>query len=101
MPGVGDKLRTFYVAPEDREPLGRTQHDDAMARSFAETWRDAGREIGAYTYVELGGMPLGGQAAQVLDAVLAESPRRRHRIAWQCSSCARRSAATFVRDSIS
>ena len=70
LPAVKERTRSYYVAPADKEPIGREMDDDPKVREVATEWLSAANEIGAYSYAELGGMPFSGDLYRILGMVL-------------------------------
>ncbi|MGE0869498.1 MAG: M48 family metalloprotease [Kofleriaceae bacterium] len=67
MPGVSDRLRKFYIARPDEEPIGNRTPEDPAARGFGIEWRQYAEEVGPYSSSYLGGYPLaGGMVEEVL-----------------------------------
>lgn len=56
-PGVGERLRKYYWAEEDWEPLGFTMEDDPTARAVAEPWLEAAGAVGPHPRDEFNGLP--------------------------------------------
>jgi len=70
LPVVKERTRSYYVAPDGKEPIGREMEDDPRVREAATAWLSAGNEIGAFSYAELGGMPFSGDLYRILGTVL-------------------------------
>jgi hypothetical protein len=77
-----DRIRKYYVADPDFEPIGFRQADDSTVRAVAEAWRGLASEAGPFMHEALGGLPFGGQGAidrvltGILTAELAAHPER-------------------------
>ncbi|MGE3459386.1 MAG: M48 family metalloprotease, partial [Kofleriaceae bacterium] len=67
--GVSDRLRKFYVASPNNEPLGYEATENAQARTYGETWRLFASEVGPYSTAVLGGFPTDGDIKRAFDHV--------------------------------
>ena len=73
---VGDtklRIRKFYVAGKGGEPIGRFEVDNPTVREYGEGWLAIADEIGIRNDAPLGGLPLGGQIAFILDAAMQQA----------------------------
>jgi hypothetical protein len=75
---VKASFKTFYVAQDGYEPIGRDQDDDPQVREHATRWLAHAGEVGPFSDVELRGLPAGGDLQlvfrHVLQAGLAGNP---------------------------
>lgn len=64
------RIRKYYSAMLGKEPMGREQTDDPDLRYLGEAWIDAASNVGPYSQVELGGLPLSGDLQMLLGAAV-------------------------------
>jgi hypothetical protein len=57
---VAERLRRFYVAPADSEPLGAIQMDHENVHTPMTTWRAMNGFLGAFSDTGLANLPYGG-----------------------------------------
>jgi hypothetical protein len=65
----GELIKKFYVAPSGSEPIGREQKNDANVEMLGRAWIGAATSVGPLSNEELGGMPTGGEAQQILATI--------------------------------
>jgi hypothetical protein len=70
--GIGERMRSFYVAPDGFEPIGAVTPEVPVARDAGTRWRTAGADVGPYSDRELDGLPFGGELESVLRYVEAQ-----------------------------